>query len=124
MIAGGFAALFILLETTGLDLSGLIGTLSGAVTNTPAMAAAQQAATTVLSDPAEILRSTNDMAIATAITYPMGVVGVILVLALLKRLFPHKTDQHSTLVDKESQHTAREYVVSNPALDGQKMSSL
>lgn len=124
LIAGGFAILFILLETTGLDLSGLIGTLSGAVTNTPAMAAAQQAATTALSDPAEVLRSTSDMAIATAITYPMGVVGVILVLALLKRLFPTKTRQHSTLVDHESQHTAREYVVSNPALDGQKMSSL
>lgn len=124
LIAGGFALLFILLELTDLDLSGLIGTLSGAATNTPAMAAAQQAASTALSDAADISRSTSDMAIATAITYPMGVVGVILVLMLLKRLFPSKTGQHSTLVDRESQHTAREYVVMNPALDGQDINSL
>lgn len=124
LIVTGFALLFVLLGVTGLNLSGLIGTLSGATTNTPAMAAAQQAATTALSDPAAIERATSDMAIATAITYPMGVVGVILTLALLKRLFPSKTTQHSTLVDKESQHTAREYIVSNPALEGSSMSHL
>lgn len=124
LIFCGFALVFVLLEVTNLDLSGLIGTLSGATSNTPAMAAAQQTAANALTDPAEIERSTNDMAIATAITYPMGVVGTIVVMTLLKKIFPSKTHQHSTLMDKDAQHTAREYVVKNPALDGQDISSL
>lgn len=124
VIFGGTALLFVILGISGLGLAGLVGTLAGAVTNAPALAAGQQAATLALSDPAEVSRATSDMAIATAIAYPMGVVGVILVLTMLKKIFPDKASQHRTLIDRDTQHTVREYIVRNPNVVGQNISSV
>ena len=66
---------------TGESLLTLIGVMSGAVTNTPGMGAAQQ----TLLDTA----GTQDPTIAQgyAVTYPLGVIGVILCLMLLRAIF-------------------------------------
>ena len=56
------------------DISALVGVMSGAVTNTPGLAAAQQAVTTLTSSPEQA----NIMASGYAAAYPLGVIGIIL----------------------------------------------
>ena len=57
---------------TGVSLSNMVGLLCGAVTNTPALGAAQQALLQI--DPTNTKGVTN-MALACAVAYPLGVVG-------------------------------------------------
>ena len=73
--------------TTSISLSDAMGLLCGAATNTPALGAAQQALLQL--DPMND-KGVTDMALACAITYPMGVVGVILAIIVLRSLFYKK----------------------------------
>lgn len=66
--------------TTGVSLPDMVGILSGAVTNTPALGAAQQTLK-------QMQLSTSDPALGCAVTYPLGVVGVIIALVIIRRLF-------------------------------------
>jgi Predicted permease len=61
----------------------MVGILCGATTNTPALGAAQQALQQISGNS----RVIADMALATAIAYPLGVVGVILAIIFLRKCF-------------------------------------
>lgn len=61
------------------SISAIVGVLSGAVTNTPGLAAAQQAA----GSPAEA----DTMAMGYAAAYPLGVCGIIIVILVLRKIF-------------------------------------
>lgn len=61
------------------SVSAIVGVLSGAVTNTPGLAAAQQAA----GSPAEA----DTMAMGYAAAYPLGVCGIIIVILVLRKIF-------------------------------------
>lgn len=65
---------------TGIPITTMAGILSGAVTNTPGLGAAQQAN----SDLNHI--DSPDIAMGYAVTYPMGVIGVILTFMALRYL--------------------------------------
>lgn len=71
---------------TGNNVSIMTGLMSGAVTNTPGLAAAQSAAKEINS----VGTDNSLMTLAYAIAYPFGVFGIILSLLLLKKIF--KTD--------------------------------
>ncbi|WP_303026073.1 putative transporter [uncultured Parabacteroides sp.] len=73
--------------TTGVSLANMVGLLCGAVTNTPALGAAQQALLQI--DPANT-KGVTDMALACAVAYPLGVVGVILAIIILRAMFADK----------------------------------
>ncbi|MGN0229316.1 MAG: transporter, partial [Muribaculaceae bacterium] len=62
---------------TGMNLADMVGVLCGAATNTPALAAAQQAAK-------QVGLSGSSLALGCAVAYPLGVVGVIMALALMR----------------------------------------
>ena len=98
--------------TTGISLSNMVGLLCGAVTNTPALGAAQQALLQI--DPTNT-QGVTDMALACAVAYPLGVVGVILAIIILKALFTDKKQK-----DQKEQRDMTTYVaefhVSNPAI--------
>ena len=68
---------------TGVSLPDMVGILSGAVTNTPALGAAQQTLKQ-LNDPAI---QQSDLALGCAVAYPLGVVGVILAVIFVRKLF-------------------------------------
>lgn len=70
--------MLIVTGVSGVNISTMTGILSGAVTNTPGLGAAQQA----FSD----LRGIDapDIAVGYALTYPVGVLGVIACFAILK----------------------------------------
>ena len=98
--------------TTGVSLPNMVGLLCGAVTNTPALGAAQQALLQV--EPADY-KEVTDMALACAVAYPLGVVGVILAIILLKKVFGDKN-----LADDKEKHNTKpnitEFHISNPAI--------
>lgn len=98
--------------TTGVSLPNMVGLLCGAVTNTPALGAAQQALLQV--NPADY-KEVTDMALACAVAYPLGVVGVIMAIILLRKVFGNKN-----LPDEKEKHNSKpsvtEFHISNPAV--------
>lgn len=73
-------ALAILLSLfTNVSLPNMVGILCGATTNTPALGAAQQTLH-------QLGFESNSLALGCAITYPLGVVGVILAIIVINKL--------------------------------------
>lgn len=70
--------------TTGVSLPNMTGILCGAVTNTPALGAAQQTLEQIRAINPAIEKT--DLALGCAVAYPIGVVGVIIAIVLLRKL--------------------------------------
>lgn len=68
----GVVITYVIYLITGLPITTMVGILSGAVTNTPGLGAAQQA----YSDMTGI--DSPDIAMGYAVAYPLGVLGIIL----------------------------------------------
>ena len=75
----GIAVVIYLLNSDATSPAAIVGVLSGAVTNTPGLAAAQQAAT----QPG----AADTMAMGYAAAYPLGVVGIIASILILRKVF-------------------------------------
>ena len=97
---------------TGVSLSNMVGLLCGAVTNTPALGAAQQA---LLQIDLANTKGVTDMALACAVAYPLGVVGVILAIIILRALFADKK-QKDLKEQRDTTTYVAEFHVSNPAI--------
>lgn len=114
----------VILVLVGVDsASNMMGVLSGAVTNTPALAAAQQGVEQMHAGSPELATELSDMALATAITYPLGVVGVMLVLELLKMFFPKKSHQKEPEL-VETRHHVADLIVENKGLVGKSLAEI
>ena len=87
VVALGVGITVILHYTTGIPITTMVGILSGAVTNTPGLGAAQQAN----SDLSGI--DAPEIALGYAVCYPLGVVGIILTLLALKYILRINTPQ-------------------------------
>ena len=85
---------------TGTNLIDMVGVLSGAVTNTPGMGAAQQ---TFYDMTGEVNTS---IAQGYAVTYPLGVVGVILSIILLRHLFRVNFDNERRIMMERNKENA------------------
>lgn len=108
----GLLMTLILHWTTGISLPNMLGLLCGAVTNTPALGAAQQALQQI--DPTNA-KAVTDMALACAVAYPLGVVGVILAIIILRKIFAGKeTDDKKE--KKDTMTYVAEFHISNPAI--------
>lgn len=104
-----------------ISISNMVGILCGAVTNTPALGAAQQA---VASMPSSDSKAIADMALATAVTYPMGVVGVILAIVFMRRMLAPE-ELKVAFENKEQNETyVGEFKISNPAINGKTIKEL
>ena len=97
---------------TGVSLSNMVGLLCGAVTNTPALGAAQQALLQI--DPTNT-KGVTDMALACAVAYPLGVVGVILAIIILRALFADKK-QKDLKEQRDTTTYVAEFHESTPAI--------
>ena len=91
---------------SGEDLNTMVGVMSGAVTNTPGLGAAQTTLTEVLTAegiPSQEVDVINaDMASAYAVAYPLGVLGVIAVLMLMKSIFKVDLQKEKEELDQEN----------------------
>lgn len=92
-----------------IPMADMVGIISGATTNTPSLGAAQQAL-------AQLGISANGAALSCAVTYPLGVVGVILAIIVVRRLFVRPTDITSDSFDDENQTFIATYLVKNPGV--------
>ncbi|MCM1177116.1 MAG: putative transporter [Clostridium sp.] len=89
---------------SGEDLSTMVGVMSGAVTNTPGLGAAQQTYFDVASatqGAAEASRISASLASGYAVAYPIGVLGVILVLMLVKAIFRIDLNKEKSALDAD-----------------------
>lgn len=96
-----------------------VGLLTGAVTNTPMLGAAQQA---MLQTSPEAVDTSNEMAMACAVGYPFGVIGVIACVVVLKAAFAKKDSGVSDSHDKQT--FVKEFKVSNPAIFGKSIKEI
>ncbi len=79
------------------SISQLVGIMSGAVTNTPGLGAAQQAYLQVNSEGYDV---SQQMSMGYAAAYPLGVVGIILTMILIKKFF--KIDTNAEIAEIEN----------------------
>lgn len=100
--------------TTGTSASDTVGLLAGAVTNTPMLGAGQQ--TILQMDPGN-QQAANDMAMACAVAYPFGLIGMIISVIILKKMFAPKESKVSETPYSDNTFVA-EYQISNPAIFG------
>lgn len=98
---------------TGMSVADMIGVLCGAVTNTPALGAAQQALK-------QVGLPSSSLALGCAVTYPLGVVGVILALAVMRSVLYGKNVPESPAEDNDETFVA-EFKVMNPAIFGKTL---
>lgn len=115
----GVLTAYVLHLITGVDIPTMVGILSGAVTNTPGLGAAQQAYadTMGVQDP--------NIALGYAVAYPLGVVGIILSMLLLRfllRIDFKKEDEGLAAISQEQQMPEKQSVeFTNAMLDGRKV---
>lgn len=110
--------LTLLLPLLGINLSDAVGIMCGATTNTPALAAAQQTL-------AQLHSPESGAALGCAVTYPLGVVGVILALALIRKTLVRSSDHLVDDSEEEADHTfIAAYRVRNEGIIGKTVGDL
>lgn len=117
LILVGTALTILLWQLTAVGLPEIMGIYCGATTNTPALGAAQQTLK-------QFGLSGGGAALGCAITYPLGVVGVIFAMVLLRKLFV-KGDLES----EESRFASDETFVAlfdvvNPGINGKMLGQI
>ncbi len=101
----------------GIALPEAMGILCGATTNTPALGAAQQTL-------AQLQQPTSGAALGCAVTYPLGVVGVILAILLMQKTIVRKQPVKKESSNSKDHTFVAAYHVENPGIYGKTISQL
>lgn len=117
---------------TGEDLRIMTGVMSGAVTNTPGLGAAQQTLSDAMTAEGiaqpQVSAASSSLASAYAVAYPIGVLGVIMLLILFKAVFKVDLEKEKQALDDESASgnnaIRASYEVCNPAIFGMTVGAL
>ena len=127
MLAAGIVFLgcltaYIIHVASGVDIATMTGVLFGAVTNTPGLGAAQQAYQDITGV------SNPDIASGYAMAYPLGVVGIIFSLLLIRWIFGVKLEKEEEAVKaakgEEPQVASFDMKLTNPQIDGIRVRDL
>ena len=107
------------------DINALVGVMSGAVTNTPGLAAAQQTVSQMYQSPEQ----DNLMASGYAAAYPLGVVGIILSMFVIKGVFRISTDKEIKQIEDDQENAQLKpflmsVEVTNKLIDGRTLLQL
>jgi putative transport protein len=108
---------------SGIPMPTMVGILSGAVTNTPGLGAAQEASADMqgIADPS--------IALGYAVAYPLGVIGIIMSIICIRYIFRISFDKETQSLQTESEehNNAAEtlsLLVKNPAIFGADIRSI
>lgn len=101
---------------TGVSLPDMMGVLCGATTNTPALGAAQQTLQ-------QLNLPSAGAALSCAVTYPLGLIGVIIAIAILKPLL-YKRQAPASDLHNDDEAFICSYRVCNPAVYGKHLDNL
>lgn len=136
MLLNGLAVLAIVLNVAivlaiffidgNTPIAALVGVMSGAVTNTPGLGAAQQAILQVSPNAYDV---SSTMAMGYAAAYPLGVIGIILGMFAIRGLFRIKVDNEIKQVELENEGSQLvphivTYEVTNKMIDGTSLKEL
>ena len=116
ILLGTAMALFLCLVTP-VDITDMVGILCGATTNTPALGAAQQAL-------AAAHLPSSGAALGCAVTYPLGVVGVIFAMIVLRRFFVKPADLEPKHAADDDNTYIAQFVAINPAIAGKTIAEI
>ena len=117
VIAVGTVMAMVMTEVLPVSVADMVGILCGATTNTPALGAAQQALNNAGVP-------SSGAALGCAVTYPLGVVGVILAMMLLRRFCVRPADLEPRLSSEADNTYIAQFVVINPALAGKTIAEV
>lgn len=118
---------------TGESLTDMVGVMSGAVTNTPGLGAAQQTVQDVMaaegSSPEDISLTVSTLASSYAIAYPLGVLAVVGLLIAYKACFKVDLAKEKKALERDdatAAETARRMhcEVENPAIFGKSIKDI
>ena len=119
----GVLTTIIIHYVSGINIQTMVGIMSGAITNTPGLGAAQQAYTD--------LTGINDATVAMgyAVAYPIGVVGVIVSILLLRYIFRINVEKEAEELKKSSSNLDEQVElisleVNNPAIFGRNIGEI
>lgn len=94
---------------TNISLPDMVGILCGATTNTPALGAAQQTLK-------QMGLESSTPALGCAVAYPLGVIGVILAVLLIRKLLVRREDLEIREKDDMNKTYIAAFQVHNPAI--------
>lgn len=133
MILNGLAVAIVLLGSlvalvihfaADVNLLAILGVLSGATTNTPSLAAAQQVLAEVeMSDPEGII------GMAYAIAYPFGIIGILVTMLAIRFFLGIKVEKEAQSFEEQSRASAvpiesMNIIVTNPNLFGIRVADI
>ncbi len=106
VLLGGFIT-FLIHHFANIDIDNAVGLMSGSVTNTPGLGAAKSTLQEIQAQfPTRVF---SDPTIAYAITYPLGVFGIIFVIILSKSLL--RVDLNKEMIDLESKNDSGKQLI-------------
>ena len=94
-------ALAIYFVAGNISMTDMVGVMSGAVTNTPGLGAAQQTLIETMGNNAGDLN--ESMSLGYAAAYPLGVIGIILSMVLLKTFFRINVEKEIEDIEREKE---------------------
>lgn len=100
-----------------ISIADIDGILCGATTNTPALGAAQQTLSSMN-------LPTSSPALACALTYPLGVLGVIIGILVIRKLWVKPTDIANPADEKPDHTYIAEFEVDNPGIFGKSVKEI
>ena len=101
---------------TGMSLPDMVGVMCGAVTNTPALGAAQQTLK-------QLGLPSSSLALGCAVAYPLGVVGVIIALALVRKVLYRNNENLQPHEEQDGTYIAA-FKIQNSAIFGKRLKDI
>ncbi len=119
----GVITTLVIYYLTDIPMPTMVGILSGAVTNTPGLGAAQQAYTDMYGV------SEKSIAMGYAVAYPLGVIGIILSTVIIRYVFRVSFQKENENLERaEASHTNEakpiSLIVKNPAVFNKSVGEL
>lgn len=108
------------------SIAQMVGVLSGAVTNTPGLGASQQAVLQVFPDAYDV---SEQMSLGYAAAYPLGVIGIIVTMILIKKIFRINVEKEIKDVEEDQKNSLlaphiATFKVTNELVSGLSMQKL
>lgn len=103
IVAGGGVITLIIHYITGISLPMLVGVMSGAVTNTPGLGAAQQ----TLNQISGTMQGSDlpEIGLGYAVAYPFGVLGIILTMIVIRKVLSVNIQEEIIRFDQDRHPT-------------------
>lgn len=120
VVLAGFILTACISLAYGSLITEAIGLFAGAVTNTPMLGAAQQAALQIHPENPDVVTT---MSLACAVGYPVGVIGMITVIIILRKISGNNTAQQKPATGVAKPFIT-EFQISNPAVFGKSIKEI